>query len=48
MLYALRDRILSGDITDPAIMKKVEEGIVTLSSTNANARWVVDEIVLGI
>lgn len=47
ILIALKDRILSGDIKNPKTIKKIESGIITLSSTNANPRWVVDEVVLG-
>ncbi|EKD29629.1 MAG: hypothetical protein ACD_78C00332G0004 [uncultured bacterium (gcode 4)] len=46
ILIALKDRILSGDIRNPDTMRKIESGIITLSSTNANPRWVVDEVVL--
>lgn len=47
ILIALKDRILSGDITKLTTIEKIESGIITLSSTNANPRWVVDEVVLG-
>lgn len=46
ILIALKDRILSGDIRNPDTIRKIESGIITLSSTNANPRWVVDEVVL--
>lgn len=48
ILIALKDRILSGDIKKPDVIQKIESGIITLSSTNANSRWVVDEVVLGL
>ena len=48
ILIALKDRVHSGHIKNPGTIQKIEEGIITLSSTNANPRWVVDEIVLGI
>lgn len=48
ILIALKDRILSGDIKNPDTIGKIESGIITLSSTNANPRWVVDEVVLGL
>jgi hypothetical protein len=47
ILIALKDRVLSGDITKLSTIEKIESGIITLSSTNANPRWVVDEVVLG-
>lgn len=47
ILTALKDRVLSGHIKNPDTIGKIESGIITLSSTNANARWVVDEVVLG-
>lgn len=47
ILITLKDRILSGHIKNPDTIRKIESGIITLSSTNANARWVVDEVVLG-
>lgn len=47
ILIALKDRILSGDIRNPHTIRKIESGIITLSSTNANPRWVVDEVVLS-
>lgn len=46
ILIALKERILSGDIKKPDTIQKIESGIITLSSTNANPRWVVDEVVL--
>lgn len=47
LLIALKDRVLSGDIRNPETIQKIESGIITLSSTNANPRWVVDEVVLS-
>ncbi len=47
IVIALKDRILSGHIRNPLVIDKIEAAIVTLSSTNANPRWVVDEIVLA-
>lgn len=47
ILIALKDKILSGDIKKPDVIQKIESGIITLSSTNANPRWVVDEVVLS-
>ena len=47
ILIALKDRVLSGDIRNPQTIERIERGIITLSSTNANPRWVVDEVVLG-
>lgn len=47
ILIALKDRILSGHIKNPDTIQKIESGVITLSSTNANARWVGDEVVLG-
>lgn len=47
ILVALKDRVLSGSIKNPYTIQKIESGIITLSSTNANPRWVVDEVVLG-
>lgn len=47
ILIALKDRVLSGDITKLATIEKIESAIITLSSTNANPRWVVDEVVLA-
>lgn len=46
ILIALKNRILSCHIQNPDIIAKIESGIITLSSTNANSRWVVDEVVL--
>ena len=46
ILIALKDRVLSGDIKKLETIEKIESGIISLSSTNANPRWVVDEIVL--
>lgn len=48
LLTILKDRIVSGHITSPETIKKIETGILTLASTNANARWVVDEVVMGL
>ncbi len=47
ILIALKERVLSGDIRNPDTIRRIETGIITLSSTNANPRWVVDEVVLG-
>ncbi len=46
ILIALKDRVLSGDIKKLETIEKIESGIISLSSTNANPRWVVDEVVL--
>ncbi|NDK19515.1 hypothetical protein GW819_01605 [Candidatus Gracilibacteria bacterium] len=46
ILIALKDRVLSGDIKNLETIEKIESGIITLSSTNANPRWVVDEVIL--
>lgn len=46
ILIALKERVLSGNIKNPDTIQKIESGIITLSSTNANPRWVVDEVVL--
>ncbi|MDD5376671.1 MAG: hypothetical protein PHH16_01000 [Candidatus Gracilibacteria bacterium] len=48
ILVALKERILSGDIKKPDTIRKIESGIITLSSTNANPRWVVDEVILNL
>ena len=48
LLIALKDRILSGDIRNPDTIHKIESGIITLSSTNASPRWVVDEVIFSI
>jgi DNA polymerase III, delta subunit len=48
ILIALKDRVLSGNIKNSETIRKIESGIITLSSTNANPRWVVDEVVFGI
>ena len=46
ILIALKDWVLSGDIKKLETIEKIESGIISLSSTNANPRWVVDEVVL--
>lgn len=48
IVIALKNRVLSENIKDPDTIRKIESGIITLSSTNANPRWVVDEIILSI
>jgi DNA polymerase III delta prime subunit len=48
ILVALKDRVLSGDLRKPETIQKIESGIITLSSTNANPRWVVDEVALSL
>lgn len=48
ILIALKDRVLSGDIKKPEVIEKIESGIITLSSTNANPSWVVDDVMLSL
>ncbi|MDD2892134.1 MAG: hypothetical protein PHQ95_04160 [Candidatus Gracilibacteria bacterium] len=48
ILIALKNQVLSGDIKNNKTIEKIESGIITLSSTNANPRWVVDEVVLSL
>lgn len=48
ILIALKDRVLSGDIKNNKTIEKIESGIITLSSTNANPRWVVDEVIFSL
>ena len=48
LLIALQKRVVSGDITDPEVIQKIEDGIITINTTNANPRWVVDDVLLGI
>lgn len=47
ILMALKERVLSRDIKNPLTIEAIESGIITIASTNANARWVVDRVVLG-
>ena len=48
IFIALQERILSGHIRNLETIEKIEKGIITLSSSNANPRWVLDEVILSL
>lgn len=48
LLIYLKDKALQGYIQKPETIQKIEDGIATISSTNANPRWVVDGVVLSL
>ncbi|EKD29382.1 MAG: DNA polymerase III, delta prime subunit [uncultured bacterium (gcode 4)] len=48
ILIALQNRVVSGSITNPEVIKKIENGIISIHTTNANPRWIVDDVVLSL
>lgn len=48
ILIALQNRVVAGSITNPEVIKKIENGIISIHSSNANPRWIVDNVVLSL
>jgi|GEM_PF-3911294 len=48
ILIVLQNRVVSGHITNPEVIKKIENGIISIHTTNANPRWIVDDVVLSL
>ena len=48
ILLELQKRICSGHIKKLEIIEKIEKGIITLSSSNANPRWFIDDVILSL
>ncbi|MDP2104212.1 MAG: hypothetical protein Q8K26_04810 [Candidatus Gracilibacteria bacterium] len=48
ILIALQNRVVSGSITNPEVIKKIENGIISIHTTNANPRWIIDDVILSL